>query len=273
MEKSGGQNGDSPLLKVIKKVEDELGVLADNVMQDLPPIRRKKFEHLITELVHQRDVTRKLSKKQLSGPKDFDWLYEMRFYWNESEESILKKLTINMANSFFYYGFEYLGITDKLVQTPLTDRCYLTLTQVSLVKSACEKQSDSRNSKAMESRLGGSPFGPAGTGKTETVKALSGQLGRFCLVFCCDENFDFQAMSRIFVGLCQCGAWGCFDEFNRLEERILSAVSQQILTIQVALKQGQKVPAFKLLLFYLYFLMPGRLSGSRTDWQIGEDLN
>ena len=44
-------------------------------------------------------------------------------------------------------------------------------------------------------------------------------------------------MGRIFVGLCQVGAWGCFDEFNRLEERMLSAVSQQIQTIQTALKE------------------------------------
>ena len=76
-----------------------------------------------------------------------------------------------------------------------------------------------------------------GTGKTESVKALGNALGRFVLVFNCDEAFDFQAMGRIFVGLCQVGAWGCFDEFNRLEERMLSAVSQQIQTIQEALRQ------------------------------------
>ena len=36
------------------------------------------------------------------------------------------------------------------------------------------------------------PTGPAGTGKTESVKSLGNQLGRFVLVFNCDETFDFQ---------------------------------------------------------------------------------
>lgn len=46
-----------------------------------------------------------------------------------------------MADAKFNYGFEYLGVQEKLVQTPLTDKCYLTMTQ------------------ALEARLGGSPFG------------------------------------------------------------------------------------------------------------------
>ena len=208
----------TPLPDNLAAVETSLNILADSILGDLDSIKRKKFEHLITELVHQRDVTRKLIRERVNSAQDFAWLYEMRFYWNSNEENVLHKLSIQIANARFYYGFEYLGVGERLVQTPLTDRCYLTLTQ------------------ALQSRLGGNPFGPAGTGKTETVKALGSQLGRFVLVFCCDEGFDFQAMGRIFVGLCQCGAWGCFDEFNRLEERILSACSQQIQTIQVGLK-------------------------------------
>jgi dynein heavy chain 2 len=78
---------------------------------------------------------------------------------------------------------------------------------------------------------------PAGTGKTESVKALGHYLGRQTLVFNCDEGIDFQSLGRIFAGLIRSGGWGCFDEFNRLKEDQLSAVSQQIQEIQAALKR------------------------------------
>ncbi|XP_037072682.1 LOW QUALITY PROTEIN: dynein heavy chain, cytoplasmic-like [Pollicipes pollicipes] len=207
---------------VLQRVEDMLGMLADSVLQDQPPLRRVKLEHLINEFVHKRTVLRALVNNKVDSPKAFDWLRCMRFYWDSKQADPLRQLSIHMANARFPYGFEYLGVQERLVQTPLTDRCYLTMAQ------------------ALQAKLGGSPFGPAGTGKTESVKALGNQLGKFVLVFNCDETFDVQAMGRILLGLCQVGAWGCFDEFNRLEERMLSAVSQQIQTIQEALKAQEE---------------------------------
>mmetsp|Transcript_28347 Transcript_28347/g.57801 ORF Transcript_28347/g.57801 Transcript_28347/m.57801 type:complete len:2891 (+) Transcript_28347:3-8675(+) len=215
-------NSKDELENVLNGINGKLEVMAETVLLDLPHESRKKFEQLITELVHQRDVTRSMIDGGVADVNDFRWLYHLRFVFNPQAENIVEKLNISLSNASFYYGFEYLGIGERLVQTPLTDRCYLTLTQ------------------ALHFRMGGNPFGPAGTGKTESVKALGAQLGRFVVVMNCDETFDFGAMGRIFCGLCQVGAWGCFDEFNRLEERILSAVSQQILTIQQGLLERQK---------------------------------
>lgn len=93
--------------------------------------------------MHQRDVTRTLIKNKIDNPKSFEWLSQMRFYFDPKQTDVLQQLSIQMANAKFNYGFEYLGVQDKLVQTPLTDRCYLTMTQ------------------ALEARLGGSPFGMA----------------------------------------------------------------------------------------------------------------
>ncbi|KMQ91499.1 cytoplasmic dynein 2 heavy chain 1-like protein [Lasius niger] len=90
----------------------------------------------------------------------------------------------------------------------------------------------------MKLGLGGSPTGPAGTGKTESVKALASILGRLVLVFNCDEGMDTGSMKRILGGLAQAGAWGCFDEFNRLEEDTLSAVAMLVRPLQEALRNG-----------------------------------
>ncbi|RYH29526.1 AAA family ATPase, partial [archaeon] len=214
-------NAKDVLTGVLELLNDRLHSLSLSVLQSMEAEVRQKSEQLLTEMVHQRDVTRSLLAKQLRSHTDFGWLYHLRFYWDSKEPNLLNRLQIKMSNASFHYGFEYLGIGERLVQTPLTDRCYLTLTQ------------------ALHFRMGGNPFGPAGTGKTESVKMLGSQLGRFVLVFNCDSSFDYAAMGRIFSGLCQVGAWGCFDEFNRLEERILSAVSQQILTIQRGLLTNQ----------------------------------
>ncbi|KAJ3022561.1 Cytoplasmic dynein 2 heavy chain 1 [Thoreauomyces humboldtii] len=181
-----------------------------------------KIKSLILDIIHLIDVVTQLQAAQTTTLDDWTWKRQLRFYTDSDDSCVIR-----MSDAEFAYTYEYQGIPPKLVHTPLTDKCYLTLTQ------------------AMASGFGGNPFGPAGTGKTESVKALGVLFGRQVLVFNCDEGIDYKSMGRIFVGLVKCGAWGCFDEFNRLEEAVLSAVSQQIQVIQAALKQ--KLPVVELL--------------------------
>ena len=60
--------------------------------------------------------------------REFEWESQLRFYWDQLPDN----LTMRQCSGEFSYGYEYMGLNGRLVITPLTDRIYLTITQVKI---------------------------------------------------------------------------------------------------------------------------------------------
>merc|ERR1719428_633384 len=210
--------GDKNAMKrELNKENQEVMDLIMLVREKIDRLQRKKVNTLIILDVHARDIVDRFVRDSILTREEFAWESQLRFYWDPKQDDV----SVRQCTGKLLYCYEYQGLNGRLVITPLTDRCVMTLTT------------------ALTFHMGGAPAGPAGTGKTETVKDLAKSLAISCVVTNCGDGLDYRAMGVIFSGLSETGFWGCFDEFNRINPEVLSVVATQIKTIQLGLAQNK----------------------------------
>jgi dynein heavy chain len=110
------KTGQSGLKILYAKLLKQLDGLVNLVRGDLAFLNRLILGDLIVIDVHNRDVVKKLIDSGVSSENDFEWISQLRYYWEEDD------LKIKIVNASFLSGYEYLGNTGRLVITPLTDR-------------------------------------------------------------------------------------------------------------------------------------------------------
>lgn len=166
---ANGSLDSNPLKKVRNLYKKKTELLIECVeKQGLLMVDRIKIIALIIIEEHNREVIEKLNlNKSVTDENHFDWKSQLRFVRINEEpdqQSDEMYVSILQLNASFDYGGEYQGNNGRLVVTPLTDRAYMTLTN------------------ALNLFRGGAPQGPAGTGKTETVKDLGKNLAFFVVI-------------------------------------------------------------------------------------------
>jgi dynein heavy chain len=195
-------------------LSDLLSLLSGNNFEQISS-KHESVELLVMVQIYQRDRFDSLVQDKATSPYDFDFQKLIKFYWKDDSLDI----AVAIAHIELDYGFEFLGIQDRIVATPQTDRSFVAL--------AC----------SVGAGIGSTVIGPSGTGKSALIKDLGKTTGRFVFVFHGTALFENSMLDNVLKGLASSGAWGCLEQFTNLELRVLSVCAQQISTLFTAIRE------------------------------------
>ncbi|CAL1527205.1 unnamed protein product [Lymnaea stagnalis] len=184
---------------------------------------RVRLEAMITQSTYLKDILENMCHRKLRETTDFEWRRSVRCYLQPDPASADVKPVprIWILDSHYEYGKEFYGTEPGVSPTPVTEKCFLTM------------------SLALKQMMGALLVGPVGVGKTETVKGLANILGNFLGLFQVSKEQDPASIGKIAQGLAMDGCWGCLKDAQSLNQQALSVLLDHVQSIAQALKAKQ----------------------------------
>lgn len=209
------------LNSLLTTYSDKIISITNELKNDLTRRRRNLLMSLIIVMLAHKEIIRLLLERNIVKQTDFEWVAQLRYYCND------KIIQVSVFDTTIKYGYEYNYCQQNIVNTPLTDRCFRTILQ------------------AYRYHLYSSITGPTATGKTETIKSLTRAIAKLSYIINCSNSISYDCMIRTFKGVISCGAWTCFENFNRLRLELLSAIAQNLMQMKQAISSNLKTVSFE----------------------------
>jgi len=196
-------------------------LIINELKNNLPGRRRSLLTSSVVIMLGHKDIISLLLEKNIAKQTDFEWLTQLKYYCNDGI------IEVSIFNATIKYGYEYNFYQQNIINTPLTDRCFRTILQ------------------AYHYHLYSNITGPTDTGKTETLRNLTMALAKPFYVINCNTNISYDCIMQTFKGVVSCGAWVCFENFDKLRSELLSAIVQNLTQMARAVSSNLKTVSFE----------------------------
>lgn len=224
--------------KLEKHMEEKIALMSNSRVNQLERVVLSNL--LINDLNNKHLLSSFVREGLVIDHTHFEWQMQLRYYFHSS------LCSVQMLKHSVDYDYEYLGNSEQIVLTPLTDRCFVALLN------------------AYFSSYFGFVQGTAHSGKASTVRALAEALGKLFLNFVCLKSMDAEPLLQLLKGAAQCGAWVTLKHLDQLKVEVLSAIAQDLLGVIELKKQSHHRAK--------YCFVVGQLSTEKTAAELPDNL-
>ena len=196
-------------------------------------LKRFKYSMILASEIWSVDAIRFLiverqkkgSTQHTLSPNMFEWQMQMRFYLRHVDSDEDSSCRIRVGACSLDYGFELIEFKEAFCFSSTSLKSMMGFTMVMQHRMIVALGSSSRSTPC--------------AGKTETFKQMAMSAGKYMHIFNATPFVSAKRIIADLLGLTQSGAWGLFENFDKMPARLMCYSACLIKSVLSAVRGGQ----------------------------------